>query len=354
MNLSSYVSALLSWAVLVNVSFTEAAAANITAAFDIKFGSDLAGGCKYVGETSMNTLFKDSLVLADAGIKATQTYGTDPRATRLLNAFFGAGYDLTSDMLTEITNHYVTIKKWIESPTPTKDGKKPMLFCDHTWLQRQDMQSQARDKDGNLMEDDEGNALKIKDVEDYRNTQKEEQALLGGKKAFPYYSSVHKGYLYDMTHGGPTKGYCDETTEQAGTSHRLSTTTLTLCPRAFGASQNIKGRKVTYRGLHSAEISPWKRKDIVKGNIPSTAPALSNEIVPTAATLFHELFHVVLGNEITFPSQGECYGLDAMLALGFDEAKLNPETFALVAVAYDYTENTQDGIEFYPGWAVVD
>lgn len=130
------------------------------------------------------------------------------------------------------------------------------------------------------------------------------------------------------------------------------TTTLTLCPASFGTDRSIK--KAKYRGLHSGTITPLKRSDVESGKIPVNASKLGQDVTPTAATLFHELFHVVLGNDATYPDQGEIYDLDKLLEIDFFEAMKNPESFTLAAVAWDYTENGQGGVEFYPGYAVVD
>lgn len=104
---------------------------------------------------------------------------------------------------------------------------------------------------------------------------------------------------------------------------------------------------------------------ILRANI-KTAPAKAqtlSDVTPTATTLFHELFHLVLGNELTTPPPGEVYGLleseggnpNKIVGLDFDNASENPESFALAAVAYDYTlnwplDNAGNRIEFEAGY----
>ncbi len=54
--------------------------------------------------------------------------------------------------------------------------------------------------------------------------------------------------------------------------------------------------------------------------------------------LFHELFHLVLGYSATNPPGGrEVYNLAEMGDLLFPSASCNPESFNMLAVAYDYT-----------------
>lgn len=117
---------------------------------------------------------------------------------------------------------------------------------------------------------------------------------------------------------------------------------MTLCPKTF-----------KYRGLHSGSFTPRSRADIVDGKIPDDAPVLDGNNLPSSATMFHELLHAVLGNDVTYPTLGEEYRLKGMLTLGFQESLKNPETFTRVAAAWDYTKNSANGVEFYPGYAVV-
>jgi hypothetical protein len=80
-------------------------------------------------------------------------------------------------------------------------------------------------------------------------------------------------------------------------------------------------------------------------------------VLPTAVTLFHELFHLVLGNEITYPESGnEENRVDRLLEMSLNNALRNPESYAVVAVAYDYTRNSAvdssgNRVEFFTGIA---
>lgn len=97
-----------------------------------------------------------------------------------------------------------------------------------------------------------------------------------------------------------------------------------------------------------------------KGLQPTKRSSLSGsqeikELLPTSVNLFHEVFHLVLGNDVTYPTVGEIYVVSDMLSTQFDESLVNPETFATVAVGYDYTSHSgqdKDGwrVEFCTGY----
>lgn len=71
------------------------------------------------------------------------------------------------------------------------------------------------------------------------------------------------------------------------------------------------------------------------------------QIQPTAATLFHELFHLVLGGSRTTPGNpfddrfDEIYDVDQLLdvELPFDVSFKNPESFTQLAIAYARTRH---------------
>lgn len=79
---------------------------------------------------------------------------------------------------------------------------------------------------------------------------------------------------------------------------------------------------------------------------------------PTAATLFHELFHLVLGKGETTPEEHgiEVYDWATMRELSSDDLFLNPETYTWAAVAYDITSNDTpvngQRVEFHSNYAM--
>lgn len=94
-------------------------------------------------------------------------------------------------------------------------------------------------------------------------------------------------------------------------------------------------------------------------NIPNNAQRLS-QILPDSTTLFHELFHLIMGNQRSYPNRpgGELYEVVDMGGLTPDQALANPETYAAVAVAYWHTRNVApvggNRVEFYGFFATRD
>lgn len=132
-------------------------------------------------------------------------------------------------------------------------------------------------------------------------------------------------------------------TNQAVTSQLLLPATVTLCPQSF--QSNIPLGTVQMQPLISARIP------VNPEHIPDDAQTLAS-VLPTSVTMFHELFHLVMGNANTYPSNGkEEYNIARMGKLTAEDAVRNPETLAAMAVAYHYTRNVEpdDGnrVEFY-------
>lgn len=134
----------------------------------------------------------------------------------------------------------------------------------------------------------------------------------------------------------------------------MKPSTITLCPRAFGSPSNSPLRPV-YHGLkHFSPIVTTQAANVGAGTIPAGTTAI-DKTFPTAANLFHEMFHLVLGNENTFPAVGEIYEIADILTADFDHSSVNPESYLFLAVAYDYTLATANdaggSIEFWGGFA---
>jgi hypothetical protein len=126
------------------------------------------------------------------------------------------------------------------------------------------------------------------------------------------------------------------------------------CPKGFSYAANTP-----YPRAVSGQW-PYIARGSVNPTPQAANPAPTNgqtlaDLMPTAATLFHELFHLVLGNGPTFlPGGGEEYDLFGCLGLPFISALRNPETFTFVAIAYDYTIQAPvvngHRVEFFTGY----
>jgi hypothetical protein len=139
---------------------------------------------------------------------------------------------------------------------------------------------------------------------------------------------------------------------------------MTLCPLSFGAATTAftgpNLRTINYVARRSVAPNPVARTVIEAGG---GGNQMLSAIQPTAVIFFHKLFHLVLGNDVTCPTIGEIYNLFRernkpvkIIGLDYAVAEVNPESYVLAAVAYDYTVNWDrnaagNAIEFYSGWA---
>jgi hypothetical protein len=136
---------------------------------------------------------------------------------------------------------------------------------------------------------------------------------------------------------------CDNPKNQGFTTD-FGTSNIVLCAQSFGRGSP---------NLREAEIIPNTLADIQSGQAHGNPPDDLQDALPTAVTLFHELFHLVLGNRDT---PDRAYEISNMLNLQVAQGKKNPETLATVAVAYDFTQNSQRddqgySVEFFTGFA---
>ncbi|RDA83593.1 hypothetical protein CP532_2873 [Ophiocordyceps camponoti-leonardi (nom. inval.)] len=360
---------------LVTVVNSASSVASIKNVFNVNLDDNSAGGCGWVGAAAMETLFSECLTLAKAGLRAIDEYDTSDAAKRLIDAFFRGKKEapLIPGQLQEIRDH------WLNHGGPVNDGaviEKPHLFCSDSWLTKLTMQDQARNKNGDEIWDTKADGSRspvtIGSINEYIQKQQNERNALRGTgpqnaQAVPYYSVVHKDYIFDSFYGSydPQRGYCTPKSNQAATQHIMSPSSITLCPWSFGtrtrAPADPKIKSLRHQAAEPVDTKPARRikyagitKPAARGRKFSGKQELAS-LMPTAATLFHETFHLVMGNARTTPNSGEVYPVAKMLGLKHEDAVVNPETFAAVAVAYDYTLNTdvdEDGnvVEFFTGY----
>lgn len=182
--------------------------------------------------------------------------------------------------------------------------------------------------------------------------------------AHQYWSYKHNAYLFDGSYGTQSAGFCTRGIYAAATQHRLDPSSITICPKAgFGANAatftpaNLA--TIKYVGRRATAPNPIAHANI--GSASDTQNQFLSNVQPTAATLYHELFHLVLGNTPTYPASGigEVYPVlnpsPHLVGLDYADAVMNPESFVLAAVAYDYTLNWPANtagakVEFFAGW----
>lgn len=165
------------------------------------------------------------------------------------------------------------------------------------------------------------------------------------RKTFQYWSDTHKAYAmapyYDPVNGRPP-GFCNrpktygqtETWEKINQPRSLRRT-LTLCPQSF------TGEDLGSTILNPVTVAQLRTLHAVgnHGNLATISEVMTNEV----HTLFHELFHLVLGAAASVPSTTkEVYPSDDLSRLAGAEAVRNAESYTISAVAWWYTRRELD------------
>ncbi|KAF6813966.1 hypothetical protein CPLU01_14519 [Colletotrichum plurivorum] len=319
--------------------------------FVVDFASTNRGGCQNVGEAAMDGMIKDCLTLAQAGLKAIDEHGSKPEAARLLTAFFTIpSIPLQAADLANIKARYETVRNWLQQGGPTDDGRqpnKPHLYCYHEWLDKKTFRDPALDNNGQPVKNNRGTVQTFGDV----------YPANVNSGVIPYWSPQFKVVVWDSDYGDPAGGiggYCHAADSAAATSHQPTASVITLCPSSYGGANPLP-RTPAIMGPRSVAANAVAN-DVVKRTKKGNQ-ALP-DIYPTAVTLFHELFHLILGNDKTTMtgSTAEQYIVARMIKLRLANSLRNPETFTAVAAAYDFTSNTPadssgNRVEFSTGWA---
>jgi len=340
--------------------------------FQVDFTTNAGGGCQYVGQAAMQNILQDSLDLLTVGTQLVTDYGNNvAEARRLLDSFFQVETPPMS--VTQLHTLGTTIngvRTWILNGGAVNNGQvtgTPYLFCYHNWLQKQTMSSPAFDTVGETYPNVyTGTEILLNQEQMYITKQQQETAALpGSTKAVPYWSPKHKGYIFDRGYAaGLNAGPCTGNGYLGVTQHSLNPSSITLCPMAFGAGSNANTpanlATAHYVGRRSVAANAVPRASVPTGTGNNNFQKLS-ALTPTAITLLHEMFHLVLGNDATYAAVGEVYDLFTagtsvqVVGLDYDYAVANPESYALAAVAYDYTlvnvaNAAGQRVEFYSGY----
>lgn len=155
-------------------------------------------------------------------------------------------------------------------------------------------------------------------------------------KRHQYWSSVLGQYVFDRAYGtDPTLGKCSSGDE--GFSNYQADSGLpfmVLCDKSFQSNGRLP--------LSVAPVPIWSNQ--FTDNTPDTAAQEIYEILPECITFAHELFHLVLGNDLSVPSMGEEYSFpqimgiqpraDGQAPMTTEGNLANPETYALVAYVH--------------------
>ncbi|GFF54118.1 hypothetical protein IFM58399_09744 [Aspergillus lentulus] len=319
------------------------------------------GHCSAYGEAKLNALFDDAYVLAGTAIQATldledATAKTTDEATRLINTLF---FRPSEEDLAIIQSKMHGVRNWMEVGGRTNNGqnrRRPFLFCGDKWRVRETMSTQMKDASGNPMFKENGEPYLIKDSREIRNRRKEAAQEWNkdpntGVRPLWLTSSIKK-YAED-----PTLGPCTNVD---------GVVAFTFNEGSFGAITLCIDHKYFKAGrLRSVEASALPSKLFENNQPPSNKDEVQSisKVVPAGRIAYHELFHLYWGSEMDgveeYDSQRMAGNKLRKNGKRFTKSKAmkNPETYALAAVAYDYTlhvtHTTKKGtypVEFYTGF----
>ncbi|KAF7712263.1 Uncharacterized protein PECH_003752 [Penicillium ucsense] len=301
--------------------------------------TDTHGGCRQRRQALDNYLF-ESRALVAAGLQAIE-HAKDSSAKesvvakRYLYTYFRAVDDASIEFVKRflrVVQDFLSGKKVIGS------DKIPRLYCDDTWLVKLEPTDIAWDHENNdvytIGEDGVFQPVSIDQIETYRKylweLNKEGNWERTGK--VPYWAGDMSQYLFDDSYK-KGKTYCTNSAQNLGASQEQTRpNTLTLCPRSFKST--VKRAKL--------------------GNTaPKARMALAN-VLPQSGTFYHELYHVVLGNDQTpdlsyqwTESQDWLQGKQpTAVPVPYDKdhehlIRRNPESYLWFTVGYWYFLQTQ-------------
>lgn len=172
---------------------------------------------------------------------------------------------------------------------PKSAAGKPLLFCDDEWLVKQKWTDQVNDQDGTPIYQDR------KPFSIYNQASSGVSNQWMGfyrAKLVPWYSAKLKEYVFDLGSRYCTRASNNGASKNlAGTQDSTPRSTMSLCPISF--QPNAKTGVATL------------------GDTVPNAGDFIQESTSLSMTLFHELFHLVLGTVATPDVACKLYCLDA-------------------------------------------
>jgi hypothetical protein len=164
------------------------------------------------------------------------------------------------------------VKKFLDgtltlSPTPR-------LYCNDKWLDKLSRWDVAYEGDSSKEPWENGNPMAIAEVPAYKNRIFLIDEDGDRHELEPYWSEDLDQYLFDDDYKGKT--YCSSQSNLGATQEQTTPKTITICPKGFtNPNAPVALGDKEPKGLEIASI------------------------LPRSATLYHELFHLVLGNKNT-------------------------------------------------------
>ncbi|KAI0452898.1 hypothetical protein F5B21DRAFT_515733 [Xylaria acuta] len=256
--------------------------------FEVKQGTT-AGGCD---GKNIDGWFADTLTLANSASIGAAAIDQDSR--KYLKTFFNIDPQGDATQAGDPIGQVNDVLNMKSLPP----GGKPRLYCNSDWLQEQQWDDIAFDDATGLPRTDQ---KKVQDI-----FPKDTNGLV------PFWSDDLRQYLK-----ADPGDYCSDKDNLAATQDQTAPSTVTLCIDNFAGSQ---------------------------GETLANIPSVTKEKVSVSTlqvhslTLFHEMFHLVLG---TAGTPDHSYSLNSIVRFGTTKAIQNPESYTFYALAYYLGQNTQ-------------
>ncbi|CZR48055.1 uncharacterized protein FPRO_12665 [Fusarium proliferatum ET1] len=295
---------------------------SIDSVFNVKQGSVGVGGCTSY-KSKLNRWWTDARKLVDAALSYAQDDSVD--GPEYIYTFFALDPPPADARYREtVIATLQSVKNFIDGDLQLPTGK-PWLFCSSKWLERMDWDDVAYDKEtGNKFTGYD--AKKVRDVVDEPTPPPDEA---NQPEVFPFWSSDIREYMMDEA-----DDYCSKKVDGA--------------IQNFGATHEGPGQ--TWKALTICVSNlAWNAKNeyLRLGAIQKEGKSIV-EYRAQSMTLFHELFHVVLGvakteeHEMSYElkyianprkKEGEDPGDENQDIISTQEALYNPESYTLYALA---------------------
>ncbi|KAI0419646.1 hypothetical protein F5X98DRAFT_362398 [Xylaria grammica] len=256
--------------------------------FIVKTGTT-NGGCD---GKNIDGWFDDTVTLANSASAGAAAVDQDSR--KYLMTFFSIR---PQDDATKAGDQINRVKDVLDLKGLPPKGK-PRLYCNSKWLQEQKWTDIAFDDVTGLPRTDQ---KKVEDV-----FPKDTNGLV------PFWSDDLRQYLK-----ADPGDYCSDKDNLAATQDQTGPSTVTLCIDNFASTQ---------------------------GETLANVPSVTKEKVSVSSlqvhslTLFHEMFHLVLG---TAGTPDHSYNLNSIVRFGTAKATENPESYTFYALAYYLGQTTQ-------------
>ncbi|KAK4233337.1 hypothetical protein C8A03DRAFT_38960 [Achaetomium macrosporum] len=238
-------------------------------------GADTGGNCEdrmdllnsFWGEADQMTT--DAITMLRAAISTTANIGQNERgqAQRAATTWLAAISDADRGVALDTFNR---IRDFLDRGQNAAQPQKPAwLFCDDNWLVKREWNNPVVNEDGNfILVPTGGGGQRFKLIQEQYPTRFQQNPGL-----LPYFAASIGTYILDHDYG--TSSYCGDGNLGATQDESPGAATMTLCPVSF--AQRAPDAPAANLGANGGNGAGFQR------------------YAPPSLTLYHEMFHLVLG-----------------------------------------------------------